>query len=128
MSVSAELTKVTIVEGSASALLARMVNLDGDYLTQSSVASIAFTVYDLGAAGAQSSAGTFVVASTVFNSLQTGLEWTRDDTGYNFRGPMEASHFPTGGRQYLVVLGITPTSGDVIWKRWEYTVLENPST
>lgn len=119
-----ELTKSTIYEDQSAVLLARLVNADGDYITQSTISSIAYQVFDLGAAGAQSSTGTFVVASTVFNSLQTGMEWSRDDTGYNFKATVPASAFPTARRQYRVEVAFTPSSGDVFYAMFEIDVRE----
>lgn len=108
---------------SGVALLARVLGNAGAPITQASLASIAWTLTDL-TAGAAVAAGTFVVATSVFDSLQIDPRWTVDALGYNFLGTLAASNFPAAlpaagapgqaapPRRYQADVAFTPAAGE----------------
>lgn len=69
---------------SSFTIMQRLRNLTGAYLQQSDVSSIAWACYREGASG-QVASGTLVVASVIFDTLQTDAKWSLDATGYNFK-------------------------------------------
>lgn len=92
------------------------VRLDNDgtvaYVTQSDVDSIAYAVYDRGAA--VGAGGTLDAADTVYDALQTGTTWVEaiDATGGNFSFRLDGTtYLPLANRKYAVV--VTFTLGDV---------------
>jgi hypothetical protein len=98
--------------------MARVYGDDGNLLTQATVASIKYSSYLLDDNDSESrtavtghSAATVVVASSIFDTLQTGVFWTADTTGYNFKHtPPNVTNqpFAKAGRRYLVEYTITP--------------------
>ncbi len=108
--------------GSGSILLARVYGTAGTYLTQATTSSITCAVNDI-TTGSPVSVITpsIVVASVIFDTLQTGGLWTKDSTGYNFRHAMAATAFPTAGHVYEVIYTVTPSSGAVFPLVWRIT-------
>ena len=109
--------KATIVEDVSTTCMARITDTSGSAITQASVSSIAYSVFDLtsGAPDTATSTGTPTVADALYDTLQTDTAWTAaggDSTGYNFRYVLPASAVPDGGHLYLVEYWITPTTGD----------------
>jgi len=102
----------TIIEDCGAAVMARLLGWDGSLVTQATVSSIAYQVFDLDAALLQTAAGALVVADTVYDTEQTGGGWPYSD-GFNFRAVLPASAFPTGGHQYQVEVVFTPVAGEV---------------
>jgi hypothetical protein len=94
--------------------LARILGLDGAYIQQSDISSISYTVYDLDNSSAVVVSGTFTVAATIYNTLQTGQIWTEDEMGYNFKATLPATCFPEGGRRYRVVFSFVTVSWGTI--------------
>lgn len=73
---------------SDAVLMARVRSIDGSYIQQSAITSIALSVYDKTAAFVLVTGPiALTVSSVIFNSLQPndGVLWTIDQTGYNFR-------------------------------------------
>jgi len=67
-----------------------------------------------------------VIASTIFDTLQTGSIWGIDATGYNFKHVLDVSAnqvFAIAGRAYLIEFDLTPTSGQVIPVRFRCHVI-----
>lgn len=54
--------------------------------------------------------GTLVVASTVYDTLQTGSGWYQDNSGFNFQATLPGAQFPDAG-EYIVVFLLTLASG-----------------
>ena len=116
---------VTIRRGDAPTFAARVRNNAAAYITQATVSSIKYTIYALTrsdpTARTAITAHTNVsvtVASTVFDTLQTGTVWgSKDTTGYNFahQPSVAGSVFDKiGTDQYLVEYTLTPTTGQSI--------------
>lgn len=88
MSDNIEITEAAVWQGGDAVLMKRVRNLDGTYLQQADVASIALTVYDRANAMAVVVGPlALTVASVIFNTLQPydGVLWRIDRTGYNFK-------------------------------------------
>jgi hypothetical protein len=80
------ITDGTVWEGSDALILARIRNINGNYLQQSDVALIQLTVYDRNNnLAVVYGPVSLTVSQVVFNSLQLNpVTWTVDATGYNF--------------------------------------------
>lgn len=102
--------RLTHWEDADLVLLSRVRSIDGAYITQSSISSIALKVYDLSDASLVGSSA-LTVSNVVFDTLQKDDRWTVDSLGYNFRATVPAAFFPTGGRDYRVEVIFTPTAG-----------------
>lgn len=102
-------------EDSGCALLARVRGNSAANVTQATISSIALSVFDLTSAtpDTATTTATPVVASTIFDTLQTDDRWTKDTTGYNFAYAVPAATLATGGRIYQFEFLLTPSSGEV---------------
>ena len=118
---SATVTKATVFEDGGAQCMARIVGNDAANITQASISSIAMSVFDAVAGGSAISTRAPVVASTVFDTLQTDARWSTDSTGYNFLDTVLASELPTGGMTYRVEYKFTPASGQVFFVVFELT-------
>lgn len=116
---------LTAPEGSAPILMRRVTGNDGAKITQSDISSGVYSIFllddqdaDSRTAVANHAAVALVIASVIFDALQTGDLWNdRDSTGYNFRHQIDISNnaaFTLAGRRYLVEYTLTPSSGQVI--------------
>ncbi len=123
MATSAAIPSATIFFGSPALCLARFLGLTGSYLVQSNVSSIAYKVVDMDDAETVVASGTFPLATTIYDTLQTDLTWVKDATGYNFRAIAAASFFPTAGRRYRVVFTIVSTWGNLV-QPFEFYVVD----
>lgn len=104
------------VEDSGCYLMARVTGNSGSVITQASISTISYGVWDMSTSPPTVvvAAGTsLVVSAVVFDTLQTDARWTRDSTGYCFAVAMPAASFPDGGRTYRVEVKMTPASGAV---------------
>ena len=123
----AVLTQCDVLKNGTLNCMARVDNYEGTLITQASVDTVTYTVYQLDedypdrpntrTAVTGHEAVAVAKASCIFNTLQTGGLWSKDSTGYNFRHILDISSnqaFGTAGRKYLVEFTITPTSGQVI--------------
>lgn len=118
-----------IIRGSAYedcdvACLAR-VTLNGTDATQAAITSIARKVFDLDSTTPTTATSTSapVVASTVFDTLQTDGRWTADETGYNFRDTVAGSVI-TDGHRYRIEYVFTGASGEKFAIVYEVTARE----
>ena len=125
MPTEASVSTFRVVAGNPAVYIARILGLDGAYLQQADVSSIAYTVYDLDNASAQVTTGTFTPSSTIYDTLQTGQIWTQDELGYNFKATLPAACFPTGNRRYRLVFSFTTGSWGVIKEPSEWHTI-NP--
>ena len=82
-------------------------------ITQALTSTVTYKVFDNPTATTPSATGSLVVATVIFDTLQTGTVWTTfaDSTGYNFRAIMARSLFPDGNKRYTVEITVTLTSG-----------------
>jgi hypothetical protein len=112
-------------------------------ITQADISSISYTVQDL-AMQTQLGTGTFVVSSSVYNSLQQNdARWTVDSQyapnpqdrrwGYNFAAVVPAADMAIGAVQTVdfqntvlphkvqITVLFTPTAGEVFRQVWQVT-------
>ena len=118
-----------VFKNSSVILLARIVGEDGLPIDQSSIDSIAYSVYQLDETDPDSlapvtghSGVSIPVANTIYDTLQQDELWSVDTEGYNLRHVMDVSSnqvFPIAGVQYQVRFDLTPTVGQVIVARFK---------
>ena len=123
--------------GRTATLLTRIEGWDGTPITTNEVAGIVYSIYELDPADPDSRTVvtghdevTLTVADVVFDSLQTDARWTEDDTGYNFRWPLDGSQIAnfdvaSGASQtkrYRAEAILTDTNGDKIVLVWQLSV------
>ncbi len=65
-----------------------------------------------------------MVATAVFDTLQTDARWTEDSTGYNFRDDLAATKLPSGSTAYRVEYLFSPTVGEDWYVVFELTALD----
>lgn len=113
-------------EDQAVALMDRVKNLAGAYITVASISTLTYKVYLCEDRDAVISASGEIVgtettltpiATYVFDALVTTAPWTADATGYNVRLDLPAAKRPTGG-WHRVELKFTPTTGDPFFVVW----------
>ena len=119
----------TIIVGTAWAgdslgLMARVVGESATYITQASLSTITYKVYDPSLIGSPApiSSGSLTISSVVFDALQTDARWNLDSIGYNFRWNMPAGTLPLSNRAYRIEIKCTTTSG------WVFTLVYQIST
>jgi len=118
---------VVFKNGSAT-FLARIVGADGEAIKQADLSAAEYTVYlvnpgdengDVAVDGHEGES--LVIASTIFDTLQTDDLWDVDTTGYNFKHVLDVSSdqaFALAGRKYRVVFTLTPVAGQDILVRF----------
>ena len=124
-----------VLRNTAPTLMHRIVDSDNSAITQAALSTITYTVYLMSAdfpddpntrtavTGHEDAAVT--IASSVFDTLQTGEPWDddADASGFNFKHQIDISTndcFAIAGRWYKVVFTATPVTGQVI--RWEHNL------
>lgn len=110
-----------IFEDSGGICLARLIDGNGDNLTQANTTSITYKVYDK--SETEVATGTLTVADVIFDTLQTTLLWTRDDLGYNFKAELPATAFPSPNETYRAEFKVTPASGEVFFVKYKISTL-----
>lgn len=113
------LARVTAIEGSGTQVTGDL----GKPVLQADVSTITCKVFDLGTdpnatSGTEvGSAPSVVVASTIFDTLQTtGWDVNLDSSGYNFRHAIAgATYFTDGGDYFAIEYKFTLTSATVFW-------------
>lgn len=113
----------TALEDTGCSLMDRVYGNAGIAITQATITSIAYKVYEhttkdaaIAVSGGTLVAGTassLAVASVVFDALQTAAPWdaTADALGYNFRYDSPIVDRPTGGKWYRHEVVFTPAIG-----------------
>lgn len=101
-----------IIPGESIPLLCRLKDTSGSYATQSTFSGIVLDIYDVDDPdNLVVPQVTLVVASTVYNTLQTDSRWTVDNTGYNFAYATLSTHTPRPDTQYRLKFTCTQTDG-----------------
>ena len=108
---AANVTTADVWEDSGATCMARVLGTNGAVITQAVVSSIAGTLTNTTAG--TSVTLTVVVATAVFDTLQTDARWTADSTGYNFLYTISAANLATPAITYRAEFAFTPTSGEV---------------
>lgn len=113
---AAFIPKFKINANSGGSLAFRVYNPSGSLITQATVSSISARYRRKDRTDTLTSSSP-VVASTVYNSLQTDIFWKDDrgnlydDLGYNFRWDFSASIFTAYAALYGLEFTFTPSSG-----------------
>jgi hypothetical protein len=114
----------------SATLLARVVDYDGTYITQSDISSASYTITEVNSDGTDGDPVTghnnvsVPVSNLIYDTLQTDNTWTIDDIGYNFRHVLDISTnpaFPAPNKRYRVTFTLTPYSGQKIVVRYVIT-------
>lgn len=103
----------TVWEDSGCSLMARILGVDGEYITQAGISTITYAVHRTDTGAEVIASTSLTVANVVFDTLQTDSRWHADSTGYNFRMDAPAASFPTGNVTYHVEVTFTPATGAV---------------
>ena len=119
----------TVFRNATATFMARVENSAGETIDQMSVASIRYTIYELGTTDPQTLTPisghnnvSLVVADAIYNTLQVDEAWSIDAVGYNFRHELNVATneaFATAGAVYQVRFEITPTFGQKIVIRYQ---------
>lgn len=114
MITSPNVVEFDALEDAPVTYFARVRNTIGTLLTQATTTGITCKVFRLSEEDDPEELFTpsVVVASSVFDTLQTGDVWDIDATGYNFRHVLSGSNFPAPATVYRVEYVVTPTSGE----------------
>jgi hypothetical protein len=120
-------TKSKGFENSGIVYSSRVLKADGTPVVQSDLTSITCKVYATATTGdpVLVTSPAVVITSTVYNTLQTdttGNIWT-DDTGYNFKLPLDESCFPDAPVVYRIEFKLLPTSGSYFYLAHEHTTI-----
>jgi len=117
-----------VFKDGAVTCLARIVGADGAVILQADLTAIEYTVYllddqdpDSRTAITSHTGVAVVIATSVFDTLQTDDMWDADDTGYNFRYTLSiatAVPFAIAGRNYLVEFTFDPVAGQDFFARF----------
>lgn len=109
-----DITRSVIWQGMPVALMARLRNPAGVYVTQASLSSIGYTIFDLGSStpATPTASGTLTIASTIFDALQLDARWTIDSIGYNWLWLAPGALFPNQATEYRVKILLTSTDGN----------------
>jgi len=105
-------------ENSGLQIMARIEGWDGALITQATLTTITYYVYDL-ETKEQVATDTLTIASVVYDTAQTDSGWPYSD-GFNFATILPATCFPNGGRDYRVEVIFDPATGEdfpAVWKR-----------
>lgn len=108
---SCKVIKGMAYQQSGTILMARLISNAGIYASQAAISSIACEVYDTANPNTVVLSPTVVVASTIYDTLQTNLLWTKDALGYNFKYELPSAGLPRGGKTYRVEFRVTPVGG-----------------
>ena len=93
--------------------MARICGWGGVLVTQASLASIAYEVFDLDNHNASTGSGSVTIADAVYDTEQTGSGWPAGySDGFNFAFLVPGSCFPTGGHYYQVEFRFTPAGSN----------------
>ena len=128
MSRLTSIPEFVVFEGAHAHIMGRLRDSDGSLITQATVSSIAWSIYDHIAPTTVVASGTLTVADVVFDTLQVDARWTQenplDSTGYNFRAVYAPTRFPRGGRTYRLEQALTLSSGEVAMYPCNVTVID----
>ena len=106
MAVKSLAAKGVVWKGSHAILMARIVDIDNILVNQGGVTGITCQVTQMDNP-TNFTQPSVVVASAVFNALQTDAKWTKDDLGYNFLFEITPDDIPLGEKTYRVEFTVT---------------------
>lgn len=112
-----------IFEDAGATILARITGHAGSPITQASLSSIAYKVFDRSGADPDTATqtGTLTISTVVYDALQLDARWTVDASGYNFLHAAPAAWFPDASHRYRIEYKLTPAAGEIFWVIAEIT-------
>lgn len=101
--------------------LARAEGWDAELVTEATIASIEYHVFDMDNDNEQTGTGNPTVADVIYDTPQSGNGWPHNNL-WNLRYLFPASCFPTGGHTYRVRMRLTPAGSNpqpfsIVWKK-----------
>lgn len=122
----------TATERSGAILMARIYGSARTLLTQASVSSIDYLVTDITAETTEGS-GTLTVSQVLFDTLQLGSLWNKDNQGFNCLWTVPASMLTRNGTledelgnplpdRYAAELRFNLVSGEDFIQIWQFTL------
>lgn len=111
-------------ENNGASLMRCITGPDGANITQSSISSITYKVFDLDDTSEPTTTGSLTVSTVVFNTLQIDARWAKDATGYNFRWDVPASVLEDGNKVYRFEIKFTPTVGEVFHALFDVSTVD----
>lgn len=108
---SVNIAKGYVWEGSALALMARIVDISGSAIKQADISEVTLNVYKVKTGTQIITDETVSIASTVHDALQTSAIWTVDEIGFNFKYDAEPLDDPD--TLYQFEFAFTPEVGAV---------------
>jgi hypothetical protein len=113
--------RIRIDEGTSPFLMTRCLTNKKVPLVKANINTLTYTVFDIsnGSTPVIKQAETSLVLADVwFDTMQTGDEWTIDDTGYNFGAEIPGTCFTSDevkGKTFRVEIRGTKQSGNPFW-------------
>jgi hypothetical protein len=109
-------------DGSVS-LLARVVGQDAVAVTQASLTTITYKIFDTFSTTPTTAvaSGTLTVSDVIFDTLQTDARWTKDNTGYNFLHAIGAGVLTKEDTAYRIEYLFDPVTGGNFYVVFEVT-------
>ena len=101
----------------------RLVNVAGSYVTQASVASISYKVFDTADGAVVTGPTSLSVSAVIFDALQQDSTlWTVDSVGFNFKTVLTGTTcFPNANKRYRVECQFVMASGSPVFAAWDVT-------
>ena len=125
------ITRGTVLEDQPAFLMRRIRSAADVDITQATISTITYVVYDLADDSVVTTSTSLTVASVVFDTLQVTDAWTSqggDATGYNFGAELPGTNWVTSGKLLRVEFTFTPTSGSAFKVAFNVSVLKIVST
>ena len=97
-------------EASGFALMFRVL-VDGDYVTQADVDTFEYAIINDNTKEVLTALTELVVVDCVYDTLQTGPEWTRDNVGYNVKHQVDHTYFTDPDTTYRIEHKLTAVGG-----------------
>jgi hypothetical protein len=110
-----DIISAVVWEDSGASLMAKLTGNDAALITQATIDSISYKVFDSADLSTIITSGSLTVSTVVFNTLQLDARWTADTLGYNFRHDAPKEFFQEGGVTYRVEYKFIPVSGEQFW-------------
>jgi len=111
----AQQVSATVFEDGGALVLARVVDWDGNVMSQAACSSLTYRVCQEGETPPNST--TAVVADTILEPPSNAHPDWACNLPYNFRLLLPASSFPDGDAYYAIEIKVTPASGPAFWIR-----------
>lgn len=113
-----------VKQGEPATMTGRIQNVQGQYITQASLSTITYAIFDLRSATPMTpvSTGSVDIPSTVFDILQINTTlFPVDNIGYNFSHQLPQTAFPnfTPQQYYRVEYRFTDISGLKFTTEWQ---------